>query len=328
MAHHARRAAKALASDAQPLWWQSCWSLVPGNGWGHLQCRVVCTNVLLEILSGKWQRLVLTGHTGEQISEWLRCRGGESIAQPRHLATAATQSGALFLVLKAECIAVCALMWHGTQWVYHQPLHLIRSVQGLLPRSPSASPSPGYLPLISRLGCPGSTLGRGILFPGCLLLFNELSCPGSTLGRGILFLGCLLLFSELSCPGSTPGRGILFPGYLLLFNELSCPGNTPGRGILFLGCLLLFSELSCPSSTPGRGILFPGCLLLFNELSCPGSTPSRGILFPGCLLLFSELSCPGSAPGGSIHLPGYINARGGGPDVFYVCDQNMFHWSW
>ncbi len=67
-------------------------------------------NVLLEILSGKWQRLVLTGHTGEQISGWLRCMGRESIAQPRHLATAATQSGALFLVLKAEGIAMCALM--------------------------------------------------------------------------------------------------------------------------------------------------------------------------------------------------------------------------
>jgi hypothetical protein len=67
-------------------------------------------NVLLEIFSGKWQRLVLTGHTGEQISEWLRCRGGENIVQPRHLAVATTQSGALFLVLKAECIVVCAPM--------------------------------------------------------------------------------------------------------------------------------------------------------------------------------------------------------------------------
>jgi hypothetical protein len=53
---------------------------------------------------------VFTGHTGEQISEWLRCRGGESIAQPRHLAIAATQSGVLFLVLKVECIAVCVPM--------------------------------------------------------------------------------------------------------------------------------------------------------------------------------------------------------------------------
>jgi hypothetical protein len=70
---------------------------------------------LPEILSGRWQRLVLTGHTGEQISEWLRCRGGESIAQPRHLATAVTQSGALFFVFKAKCIAVCAPMCHGTQ---------------------------------------------------------------------------------------------------------------------------------------------------------------------------------------------------------------------
>jgi hypothetical protein len=47
---------------------------------GHLQCKVVCTNVLPEILSGKWQRLVLTRHTDEQTSEWLRCRGGENIA--------------------------------------------------------------------------------------------------------------------------------------------------------------------------------------------------------------------------------------------------------
>jgi len=67
-------------------------------------------NVLPEILSGRWQRLVLTGHIGEQISKWLRCRGGESIAQPRHLATTATQSGALFLVLKTKCIVVCAPM--------------------------------------------------------------------------------------------------------------------------------------------------------------------------------------------------------------------------
>jgi len=135
-------------------------------------------------------------HTGEQISEWLRCRGGESIAQPRHLATAATQSGALFLVLKAECIAVCAPMWHGTQWMYHQPFHLIRSVQGLLPSSPGASPSPGCLPLVSRLGYPGSTLGRGIPFPDCLLLFSRLGCPGSTPGRGILSPSCLLLFTD------------------------------------------------------------------------------------------------------------------------------------
>jgi hypothetical protein len=77
---------------------------------GHLQCRVVCTNVLPEILSGRWQRLVLTRHTDEQISKWLRCKGGESIAQTRHLAIAVTQSGALFLMLKVECIAMCAPM--------------------------------------------------------------------------------------------------------------------------------------------------------------------------------------------------------------------------
>jgi hypothetical protein len=67
-------------------------------------------NVLPEILSGRWQRLMLTGHTSEQISEWLRCRGRENIAQPRHLAIVVTQSGALFLVLKVESIAVCAPM--------------------------------------------------------------------------------------------------------------------------------------------------------------------------------------------------------------------------
>jgi len=227
--------------------------------WGHLQCRVACTNVLLEILSGRWQRLVLTGHTSEQISEWL-CRGGENIVQPKHLATAATQSGALFLVLKAECIVVCAPMWHGTQWVYHQPLHLIRSVQGLLPRSPGASPLPSCLPLISKLGC-----------------------PSNMPSRSIPFLDCLLLFSRLGYPGSTPGKGILFPSCLLLFNELSCPGSTPGRGILFLGCLLLFSELSYPGSTPSKGILFPSCLLLFSGLSCPGNALGGSIHLPGCI---------------------------------------------
>ncbi len=128
--------------------------------------------------------------------------------------------------------------------MYHQPLHLIRSVQGLLPRSPGTSPSPG---------------------------------------RSIPFLDCMLLFSKLGCPGSTPGRSIMFPGCLLLFSELSCPGNTPGRGISFPGCVLLFSELSCPSSTPGRGILFPGCLPLFSGLSCPGSAPGGSIHLPGCI---------------------------------------------
>ncbi len=128
--------------------------------------------------------------------------------------------------------------------MYHQPLHLIHSVQGLLPRSPGASPSPG----------------RNIPFPDCLLLFSRLGCPGSRPGRGILFPDCLLLFSELNCPGSTPSRGILFPGCVLLFSELSCPSSTPDRGILFPGYLLLFSGLSCPGSAPGGSIHLPGCI--------------------------------------------------------------------
>ncbi len=104
--------------------------------------------------------------------------------------------------------------------MYHQPLHLIRSVEGLLPSSPGASPSPGCLSLVSRLGCPGSTHGRGMAFLVCLLLFNRLGCPGSTHGRGMPFPDCLLLFNRLGCPGSTPGRGIPFPDCLLLFSPL------------------------------------------------------------------------------------------------------------
>ncbi len=213
------------------------------------------------------------------------------------------QSGALFLVLKAECIAVCALMWHGTQWVYHQPLHLIRSVQGLLPSSPGANPSPSCLSLVRRFGYPGNTHGRGIPFPNYLLVFNRLGCPGNMLGKGILFLNCLLLFSRLGCLSSTPGRGIPFPDCLLLISRLGCPGSTLGKGIPFLDCLLLFSRLGCLSSTPGRGIPFPDCLLLFNRLGCPSSTLGRGIPFPDCLLLFSRLGCPGSTPGRGISFP-------------------------
>ncbi len=104
--------------------------------------------------------------------------------------------------------------------MYHQPLHLISSVQGLLPSSPSVSFSPGCLSLVSRLSYPGSMLGRGILFPDCLLLFSRLGCLGSTPGTGIPFLDCLLLFSRLGYPGSTLGRGISFPDCLLLFNPL------------------------------------------------------------------------------------------------------------
>ncbi len=248
-------------NHADPLFW----GIDVQARWGHLQCRVVCTNVLLEILSGRWQRLVLTGHTSQQIFEWLRCGGRESIAQPRHLAIAATQSGAFFLVLKAECIAVCAPMWHGTQWVYHQPFHLIRSVQGLLPSSPSVSPSPGCLSLVSMLGCPDSTPGRSISFPDCLL-FSRLCCPGSMLGKGIPFPDCLLLFCRLGCLGNMHGRGIPFPNCLLLFSKRGYLGSTHGRGISFPHCLLLSNSMGCPSSTPGRGIPFPDCRLLFNPL--------------------------------------------------------------
>jgi hypothetical protein len=155
--------------------------------------------------------------------------------------------------------------------VYHQPLHLIRSVQGLLPSSSGASP----------------LLSRGIPFPDCLLLFSRLGCLGSMPGRGISFLDCLL-FSRLGCPGSTLGKGISFPD-CLLFSRLGCPGSTPSRGISFRDCLL-FNRLGCRSSTPGRGISFRDCLL-FSRLGCPSSTPGRGIPFPSCLLLFSELGC-------------------------------------
>ncbi len=149
--------------------------------------------------------------------------------------------------------------------MYHQPLHLIRNVQGLLPSSPGASPSPSCLPLVNRLGCPSSTLGRGIPFPD-YLLFNKLGCPGSTPGRSISFPDCLLMFSRLGCPG----KGIPFPD-CLLFNKLGCPGNTPGRSIPFPDCLLLFNRLGCIGSTPGRGIPFPNYLLLFSPLHCTQS---------------------------------------------------------
>jgi len=134
--------------------------------------------------------------------------------------------------------------------VYHQPLHLIRNAQGLLPNSPGASPSPGCLSLVSRLGCPGSTPGRGIPFPDCLLLFSRLGCLGSTLGKGIPFPNFLLLFNRLGYPGNTLGRGIPFPNCLLLFSRPGCPGSMPGRGIPFPDCLLLFSPLHC-TQPPG-----------------------------------------------------------------------------
>jgi hypothetical protein len=223
---------------------------------------------------------VFTGHTGEQISEWLRCRGGENIVQPRHLATVATQSGALFLVLKAECIAVCAPMWHGTQWMYHKPLHLIRSVQGLLPSSPSVSPSPDCLPLVSRLGCPGSTPGRGIPFPDCLLLFSRLDCPGSTHGRGIAFPDCLLLFSRLGCPGNTLGKGIPFPSCLLLFSKVGCLGSVHGSSIRLPSCLLRFGRLCCPGSRHASRASTASCLLLFSCLPSPSLAMMQAAVVP------------------------------------------------
>ncbi len=132
----------------------------------------------------------------------------------------------------------------------YQPLHLICSVQDLLPNSSGASPSPGCLSLVSKLGYPGSTPGRGIPFPDCLLLFSRLGCLGSTPGRGIPFPNCLLLFNRLGCPGSTPGRGISFPNCLLLFSRLGCLGSMPGRGIPFPDCMLMFNPLHCTQS-PG-----------------------------------------------------------------------------
>ncbi len=132
--------------------------------------------------------------------------------------------------------------------MYHQPLHLIRSVQGLLPNSPGVSPSPGCLLLVRRLSCPGSTHGRGIPFLHCLLLFSRLGCTSNTPGRVIPFLHCLLLFNRLGCPSSMPGRVISFPDCLVLFSRLSYPGNTHGRGISFPHCLLLFSRLGCPGT--------------------------------------------------------------------------------
>ncbi len=189
---------------------------------------------------------------------------------------------------------MCAPMWHGTQWMYHQPLHLIRSVQGLLPSSSGASPSPGCLSLVSRLGYLGNTPSKGIPFLGCLL-FSRLSCHG----RSIPFLDCLL-FNNMGCPDNTHGRGISFPD-CLLFNNLGCPNSTPGRGIPFPDNLLLFSRLGCPGSTHGRGILFPHYLLMFSRLGCPNSTPGKGISFPDCLLLFSPLHYTQS-PGTVTHL--------------------------
>jgi hypothetical protein len=173
--------------------------------------------------------------------------------------------------------------------VYHQPLHLICSVQGLLPSSSSVSPSPGCLPLVSRLG---STPGRGIPFPNCLLLFNSLAWPGSTLGRSIPFPDYLLMFNRLGCPGNTPGRGIPFPDCLLLFSRLGCPGSTPGRGIPFPGYLLLFNGLGYPGNVHGGSIRLPSCLLWFDRLCRPGSTHVSRAGTVSCLLLFSYLPSP------------------------------------
>jgi hypothetical protein len=115
-----------------------------------------------------------------------------------------------------------------------------------------------------------------------------MGCPGSTLGKGIPFLDCLLLFSKLGCPGSTLGRGILFLDCLLLFSKLGCPGNMPGRGIPFLGCLLLFSGLICPGSAHGDGIHFPGCI---NARGGGRGTPIRVVVsYPTVGMLISEAS--------------------------------------
>jgi hypothetical protein len=103
--------------------------------------------------------------------------------------------------------------------------------------------------LVSKLGCPGSTPGRGIPFPDYLLLFCRLGCLGSTHGRGMSFPHCLLLVSRLGCPGNTPSRGMPFPHCLLLVSKLGCLGSIPGRGIPFPDCLLLFSPLHYTQSS-------------------------------------------------------------------------------
>jgi len=165
--------------------------------------------------------------------------------------------------------------------MYHQPLHLIRSVQGLLPNSPSASPSPGYLLLVNKLGCPGNTLSRSIPFPDYLLLFSRLGCRGSTPGRGIPFPDSLLLFSRLGCRGSTPGRGIPFPGCLLQFSGLGYLGSTHGGSICLLGCLLRFERLCRPGCMHASRAGTASCLLLFSYLPSPSLALTQAAVVPG-----------------------------------------------
>jgi hypothetical protein len=57
---------------------------------------------------------VLTGHTSEQISEWLRCKGGESIAQPKHLATARNTKWCVFSRAQSgvHCSVCTYVTWH------------------------------------------------------------------------------------------------------------------------------------------------------------------------------------------------------------------------
>ncbi len=168
---------------------------------------------------------------------------------------------------EVHCSVCTYVTWHPMS-VPPTP-HLICSVQGLLPSSPGASPSLGCLPLVSRLGCPGSTLGRSIMFFDCLLLFSKLGCLGSTHGRGISFPDCLLLFSRFGCPGSTPGRGISFPGCLLLFSRLGYPGNAHGSSIRLPSCLLRFGRLCHSGNTHASHVGIASCLLLFSCLPSP-----------------------------------------------------------
>jgi hypothetical protein len=104
-----------------------------------------------------------------------------------------------------HCSVCTYVTWHPISVPPTPPPH--PQCAGLASQLAGREPSLAYFLLVNRLGCPGSTLGRGIPFLDCLL-FSRLRCPGSTLVKGIPFPNCLLLFSRLGCPGSTPGRGI------------------------------------------------------------------------------------------------------------------------
>jgi hypothetical protein len=133
---------------------------------------------------------------------------------------------------------------------------------------------------VSRLGCLGSTPGRGILFLDCLLMFSKLGRPGSTPDRGIPFPDCLLMFSRLGCLGSTPGRGISFPGCLLLFGGLGCPANAHGDNICLPGCLLRIGRLCRPSSTHASHAGTASCLVLFNCLPSSSLALTQAAVVP------------------------------------------------